>query len=153
MSKTNIHIVNRKARFEFEILEEFTAGIVLRGTEIKSIRDGKVSLTEAFGTVRDGEVFIRQMGIQEYSRGGYANHPVHRERKLLLNANEIRKIHKRLQEKGNTLVPLELFINDKGLAKLKIAVARGKRKYDKRHSLKRKDDKRQMDRALKRGKT
>jgi len=149
MSKNKIHIVNRKARFEFEILEEFTAGIVLRGTEIKSIRDGKVNLTEAFGTVRDGEVFIRQMSIQEYSHGGYTNHEVHRERKLLLNTSEIRKIHKKLQEKGHTLVPLELFINEKGLAQLKIAIARGKRQFDKRQSLKHKDDRRQIDRALK----
>jgi len=149
MANNRIHIVNRKARFEYELLEEFSAGIVLKGTEIKSIRAGKANVTDAFGVVRESEIYVRQLSIEEYQVGGYTNHQPKRERKLLLNKTEIRKIHKKLQEKGNTLVVLELFIDENGRAKLKIALGRGKKKFDKRQSLKQKDDKRHIDRALK----
>jgi SsrA-binding protein len=145
----SISIVNRKARFEYELLESFTAGIQLQGTEVKSLRQGNANLTEAFCYEKEGEVWITGMYIAEYSYGSYQNHEPKRLRKLLLNKREIKKISAALQDIGITIVPLNIFINNKGWVKLDIALARGKKLYDKRQDLKQKDDKRQMDRAMK----
>jgi SsrA-binding protein len=145
----SVSISNRKARFEYELLEVFTAGIQLQGTEIKSLREGNANLAEAYCYVKDGEVWITGMYIAEYSYGSYMNHEPKRVRKLLLNKKEINKISSALQDVGITIVALKLFVNSKGWAKLEIALARGKKLHDKRQDLKQKDDKRQMDRALK----
>lgn len=146
---SKINIKNKKAKFEYAFIDTYTAGIQLTGTEIKSIRDSKASIVEAYGVVVKGEVFIRNMYIQEYANGTHYNHEPKRDRKLLLNRIEIDKINKKLKTKGLTLVPLRLFINEKGKAKLDIAVAQGKKLHDKRQDLKAKDDKREMDRKLK----
>lgn len=146
MAKQNISIKNRKAKFEYEFLEEFEAGMQLLGTEIKSIRESKASIMESYCFFSSNEVFIKNMHIAEYDNGGYANHEPRRTRKLLLTKNEIKKIEKKLKDKGITLIPFLLFINDKGLAKLKIALVRGKKLFDKRESIKEKDLKRQFDR-------
>lgn len=141
-----VTIKNRKAKFEFEFLETFDVGIQLKGTEIKSIRDSKASISEAYCFVESDEVFIKNMHIEEYENGGYANHLPRRNRKLLLTKTEIKKIIKKLKDKGITLIPYTLFINEKGLAKMQIALAKGKKLFDKRDSIKEKDLKRQMDR-------
>jgi SsrA-binding protein len=146
---TSVSISNRKARFEFELLEFFTAGIQLLGTEIKSLREGNANLAEAFCYVQQRQVWVTGMFIAEYSYGSYNNHEPKRIRKLLLNKREIDKLESALQDVGVTIVPLKLFINSKGWAKIEIALARGKKLHDKRHDLKQKDDQRQMDRALK----
>lgn len=145
-----LNIVNKRARFEYHLIDEFVAGIKLAGTEIKSIRNGKASIVEAYCVFSDGEVFIRNMHIQAYENGSFYNHTPRGDRKLLLNRKEIDKIEKFMKDKGNTIVPLKLFISDKGWAKIKIATAKGKKLYDKRSDLKDKDDKRAMDRAMKR---
>jgi SsrA-binding protein len=145
----SVSIVNRKARFEYELLESFTTGIQLQGTEVKSLRQGNANLAEAFCYEKDGEVWITGMYIAEYSYGSYQNHEPKRLRKLLLNKKEIKKISTALQDVGITIVPLKIFINNKGWAKLDIALAKGKKLYDKRQDLKQKDDKRQIDRAMK----
>lgn len=145
----SVSIANKKARFEYELLESFTAGIQLQGTEIKSLRQGNANLAEAFCYEKDGEVWITGMYIAEYSYGSYMNHEPKRLRKLLLNKREINKIASALQDVGITIVPLKLYINNKGWAKIDIALARGKKLHDKRQDLKKKDDKRQMDRAMK----
>ena len=150
MPQKEINIQNKKARFEYHILEQYTAGIQLKGTEIKSIRNGKASIMEAYGIVDRGEVYIRNMYISEYEKGSYNNHKPRTDRKLLLNAKEIAKIEKFLKAKGNTLVPLKLFLSEKGWLKILIACATGKKTHDKRQDLKLKDDKREMDRAMKR---
>jgi len=144
-----INIKNKKARYEYEFLEKFTAGLQLYGTEIKSIRAGKASIVEGYCYVNNGEVFIKNMYISEYEQGSYNNHEPRRDRKLLLNRNEIDKLIKKKKDVGLTIVPISLFINGKGYAKLDIALAKGKKLYDKRHDLKAKDDKRSMDRAMK----
>ena len=154
MAKNNNHnntvnIKNRKATFDYEIVETFTAGIVLTGTEIKSIRQGKVGLTDTYCAVINGEVWVKNMYIAEYSFGSYNNHTTHRDRKLLLNRKEIRRIAKDALQPGFSIVPLRLFINDRGLAKLVIATARGKKQYDKRQSIKEREDKRTIDRMFK----
>lgn len=146
----NADIKNKKARFEYEFLDDFTAGIVLTGTEIKSIRAGKASIAESYGVMVKGELFLRNMYIQEYENGSYNNHQPKRDRKLLLNRTELKKLEKKLKDKGLTMVPSKLFINDKNLAKLNIHLARGKKLHDKRDDLKLKDQKRDMDRAMKR---
>ena len=146
----NINIVNKKARFEYHLIDEFIAGIQLSGTEIKSIRSGKASIVEAYCVVSDGEVFIRNMHIQAYENGSFYNHKPRGDRKLLLNRKEINKLEKFMKDKGNTIVPLKIFISEKGWAKLVIATAKGKKLFDKRNDLKEKDDKRNMDRAMKR---
>jgi len=146
----NADIKNKKARFEYEFLDDFTAGIVLAGTEIKSIRAGKASIAESYGVMVKGELFLRNMYIQEYENGSYNNHQPKRDRKLLLNRTELKKLEKKLKDKGLTMVPSKLFINDKNLAKLNIHLARGKKLHDKRDDLKLKDQKRDMDRAMKR---
>jgi len=142
-------IKNKKALFQFEILETFTAGIVLTGTEIKSIRLSKASLVDAYCKFVEGELWLTGMHIAEYSYGTYNNHEPKRERKLLLNRTELRKLFRNSQEKGLTIVALKLFINEKGLAKVEIGLARGKKMHDKREDLKKKDSKREMDRMQK----
>lgn len=144
-----INIVNKKARFEYHLLDTFTAGVVLSGTEIKSIRIGKASVMEAYCVFEDGEVFIRNMFINAYENGSFYNHKPRTDRKLLLNRKEIDKIEKFLKVKGNTVIPLKMFLSEKGWAKLNIACAQGKKLHDKRQDLKEKDDKRDMDRAMK----
>lgn len=144
-----INIKNKKAKFEYEFLEKFTAGIQLYGTEIKSIRAGKASIVEGFCFVNNNEIFIKNMYIAEYEQGSYNNHEPRRTRKLLLNRNEIDKLVKKKKDVGLTIIPLSLFINEKGYAKLDIALAKGKKLHDKRHDLKDKDAKRSIDRAMK----
>jgi len=149
MKQTSISIKNKRATFDYELLETYTAGIVLTGTEIKSIRLGKASLVDTFCFFEKGELWVRNMNIAEYFYGSYNNHNARRDRKLLLNKKELKKIERLIKETGYTVVPTRLFLNDRGLAKLNIAVARGKKQYDKRQSLREKDDKRMMDRAMK----
>lgn len=149
MTQQTINIKNKRATFDYELLDTYTAGIVLTGTEIKSIRMGKGSLVDTYCLIEKGEMWVKNMYIAEYSFGSYNNHSVRRDRKLLLNKKEIKKIEREVKETGNTIVPVRMFLNDRGIAKLVIAVARGKKMYDKRQSLREKDDKRQMDRAMK----
>lgn len=150
MSKNEVNIKNKRARFEYHLEEVFTAGIVLSGTEIKSIRNGKASILESYGIFDNGQVFIRNMHVSPYENGSFYNHQPRTDRKLLLNKKEINKIEKFLKVKGNTLVPLKLFLSEKGWLKVEIACATGKKLHDKRQDLKEKDDKRDMDRAMKR---
>ena len=146
----SINIKNKKARFSYELLDTFVAGIVLSGTEIKSIRLGKASITESFCEFNDrGELFVINMQIDEYSHASHFNHRPKAERKLLLNKQELKKLNKEVQTSGSTIVPLNLFINERGLAKLKIALAKGKKLYDKRETLKDRDNKRDLDRVKK----
>lgn len=145
----NINIKNKRASFEYEFLEKFTAGIQLTGTEIKSIRAGKASIVEGYCFIKNGELFIKNMYIAEYEQGSYNNHNPKRDRKLLLNRSELNKLEKKKKDVGLTIVPLKVFINKKGYAKLDIALVKGKKLHDKRHDLKDKDAKRQMDRAMK----
>lgn len=145
----NINIKNRRASFEYEFLEKFTTGIQLTGTEIKSVRAGKVNITDGFCFLSNGELFIKNMYIAEYEQGTYNNHEPKRTRKLLLNRNEIDKLQRKKKDVGLTIIPLSLFINKKGFAKLDIALAKGKKLHDKREDLKAKDTKREMDRAKK----
>lgn len=142
--KSDIRILNKKAKFEYIILDRYTAGIQLFGTEIKSIREGKASLIDSYCAVEHGEMYVKQMHIAEYRFGSFANHEVRRDRKLLLQRREIRKIERATKETGKTIIPLVLFINEKGLAKMEIAICQGKHTYDKRQSLREADDKRQM---------
>jgi SsrA-binding protein len=130
-------------------MDEYTAGIQLYGTEIKSIREGKASLVDSYCQMQGGELYVREMHIAEYRFGSYANHEAKRSRKLLLTKRELRKLDRATKETGKTIIPLELFINEKGLAKLKIALCQGKHSYDKRESLREADDKREMARAMK----
>jgi len=146
----NIQIKNKRATFDYELLETFTAGIVLTGTEIKSIRLGKASLVDTHCVVERGEIWVKNMYIAEYFYGTYNNHTARRDRKLLLNKKELRKLDDAARNSGFTIVPTRLFINEKGLAKLVIAIAKGKKAYDKRDSIRERDDKREMDRAFKR---
>lgn len=146
MATPNLNIKNKKASYEYTFLEKFTAGIQLTGTEIKSIRDSKVSIAEAYCFIKNGELFIKGMHIAEYDPGSYNNHDPLRERKLLLNRIELKKLEKKLKNKGLTIVPLRMFINDNGYAKLEIALSQGKKIHDKRDSLKEKDLKRDIDR-------
>ncbi|HNW90809.1 MAG TPA: SsrA-binding protein SmpB [Bacteroidales bacterium] len=143
---SKVQIKNRRASFEYFLVEELTAGIVLTGTEIKSLRDGKASINDAYCVFKGNELFVINMHIAEYTYGTYLNHQPKRERKLLLNKREIKKWQGKVKEKGFTIVPVMLHINEKGLAKLNIALARGKHSYDKRESLKEKDLKREMSR-------
>ena len=146
----NINIKNRKATFDYEILENFTAGIVLTGTEIKSLRQGKAGLTDTYCMVENHELWVKNMYIAEYSYGSYNNHTTHRDRKLLLTRKEINKIAKAAEQPGYSVVPLRIFINERGLAKMVIAIARGKKLYDKRQTIKEREDKRNLDRLFKR---
>jgi SsrA-binding protein len=147
--KNQINIQNKKARFEFHLEDKFVAGIQLSGTEIKSIRNSKASIVEAYCVFEDGEMFIRNMHIAAYENGSFYNHKPRGDRKLLLNKKEINRIEKFLKVKGNTVIPLRMFISDNGYAKVEIACARGKKLHDKRQDLKEKDDKMDMDRAMK----
>lgn len=145
-----IHIKNKKARFEYELLEEYTAGIVLTGTEIKSIRNSKASITESFCEFNErGELFTVNMHIEEYAFGTRYNHRPKAQRKLLLNKKELKKLQREVQNTGLTIVPLRLFITDKGFAKLRIALAKGKKLYDKRETIKDRDNKRDLERIKK----
>ena len=148
MQKT-VNILNKRAKFDYEILDRYTAGIVLTGTEIKSIRLGKASIAESFCEFHDGELFVINSHIEEYLYGTHYNHKAKSERKLLLNKRELKKLNKDSDNKGLTIVPLRLFTNEKGLAKLEIALCRGKKNYDKRESLKEQDTKRDIDRIKK----
>jgi SsrA-binding protein len=145
----NINIRNKRATFDYEILETWTAGIVLTGTEIKSLRLGKASLTDSYCFVAGGEVWLRGLNISEYFWGTYNNHQPRRDRKLLLQRREIDKITRALQDKGLTVIALRVFINDRGLAKVLIGLGRGRKQYDKRDYIKEKDARREMDRAAK----
>lgn len=151
MKLTPVNIKNKRATFDFELLDTYTAGLVLTGTEIKSIRLGKASLVDTFCYFEKGELWIKNMYIAEYFYGTYNNHVARRDRKLLLNRKELKKIERQVKETGLTVIPTRLFISEKGLAKLNIAIAKGKKQYDKRQSIREKDDKRDMDRAFKRG--
>ena len=142
--KSDIQILNKKAKFEYIILDRYTAGIQLFGTEIKSIREGKASLVDSYCAVEHGEIYVKQMHIAEYRFGSYANHEVRRDRKLLLQRREINKLEKATKDNGKTIIPLSLFINERGLAKMEIALCQGKHTYDKRQSLREADDKRQI---------
>lgn len=144
-----VNILNRKARFEYEILDELEAGMVLTGTEIKSLRSSKASIAESFCQFIDGELYIINMMIDEYKLGTFYNHKTKRERKLLLHKKELAKLEKKLKDAGNTIVPLKLYINDRGKAKVRIALARGKKLFDKRESIKDRESKRNLDRILK----
>lgn len=143
---TNINIKNKRATFDYIITETYTAGIVLTGTEIKSIRLSKVNLVDSYCTFISNELWVKNMHISEYFYGSYNNHTARRDRKLLLQSKELRKLQQAVKNPGFTIVPTRLFINEKGLAKLVIGLARGKHEYDKRESLKERDDKREMDR-------
>ena len=143
---TNINIKNKRATFDYIITETYTAGIVLTGTEIKSIRLSKVNLVDSYCTFISNELWVKNMHISEYFYGSYNNHTARRDRKLLLQRKELGKLKQAVKNPGFTIVPTRLFINEKGLAKLVIGLARGKHEYDKRESLKERDDKREMDR-------
>ena len=145
----NISIKNKKVFFEYEILETFIAGIQLVGTEIKSIRNSKASLVDSYCQFQSGELYVKNMHISEYDFGNINNHVAKRDRKLLLQKRELGKLVKKLKESGLTIVPLKLFVTERGLAKLEIALAKGKKIYDKRETLKEKDTRRDMDRAMK----
>lgn len=147
--KSPVQIKNRKASFEYFFIEEFTAGIVLTGTEIKSIRAGKASLVDTYCTIIRGELWVKGMSISPYFYGSYNNHEQKRDRKLLLTRREINRLESATKQTGYTIVPTLVFIDDKGLAKVDIALCKGKKSYDKRQSLREKEDRREMDRAMK----
>lgn len=147
--KSNINIKNKKASFEYDLIERLVAGIQLTGTEIKSIRGGKVSMNDSYCQFHNGELFVKNIHISEYELGNINNHPAKRDRKLLLSKRELQKLERKLKESGNTIVPTRMFINERGLAKLEIALAKGKKVYDKRETLKQKDSQREMDRMMK----
>ncbi|NCT16953.1 MAG: SsrA-binding protein [Flavobacteriaceae bacterium CG_4_8_14_3_um_filter_34_10] len=144
-----VNIKNRKARFAYEILDKFTAGIVLKGTEIKAIREGKASIAESFCEFQNGELFVINMTVEEYSHATFFNHAPKSERKLLLNKRELKKLEKEVRTSGLTIIPLNLVTNDKGLAKLIISLAKGKKEYDKRDAIKERDTNRNLSRIKK----
>lgn len=148
--KKSVNILNKKARFSYDLLDTYTAGIVLTGTEIKSIRASKASIAESFCEFNEqGELFVINMTVQEYDHGNHFNHRPKAERKLLLNKKELKKLEKEVKNTGLTIVPLKLFINEKGFAKLQIALAKGKKLFDKREAIKDRDNKRNLDRIKK----
>ena len=147
--KSPIQIKNRKAAFEYFFIEEFTAGIVLTGTEIKSIRAGKASLVDTYCTIIRGELWVKGMSVSPYFYGSYNNHEQKRDRKLLLTRREINRLESATKQTGYTIVPTLVFIDDHGRAKMDIALCKGKKQYDKRQTLKEKEDRREMDRAMK----
>jgi len=142
----DINIRNKQVGFQYELLEKFTAGIMLMGTEIKSIREGKVNLQDGYCYFNNGEIFVKGVNITAYAQGTHYNHEAARDRKLLLKKSELKRLEGKVEEKGLTLVPTRLFINDRGLAKLEIAIGRGKKLHDKRESIKEKDIKRELSR-------
>ena len=148
-TQSKVNIKNKRASHDFLLMDKYTAGIVLTGTEIKSIRQGKASLVATFCYVHNGEVWVKNMYVAQYKEGSYNNHVERRDRKLLLNAREIRKIQSTVKQPGFSIVPTLIFLNEKGLAKLDIYIARGKKEYDKRETLKEKEDRRDMQRAFK----
>lgn len=148
--KSPVQIKNKKASFEYFFMETFTAGIVLTGTEIKSIRMGKASLVDTFCFINNGEIWVKGMNISPYFYGSYNNHEAKRDRKLLLNKREIHKLQEATKQIGYTIVPTLVFIDKNGRAKMDIALAKGKKEFDKRQTLKEKEDRREMDRAMKR---
>jgi SsrA-binding protein len=145
-TQSNINIKNKKASFEYSFLETFIAGIQLMGTEIKSVRNAKVSMQEAYCYFNNGELYVKSMHIAPYEKGTHFNHEPLRERKLLLKKKELTKLESKSEEKGLTIIPVRLFINDRGFAKMEIALAKGKKLYDKREDIKAKDVKREMER-------
>ena len=150
MKLPQVNIKNKRASFDYELLDTYQAGIVLTGTEIKSIRLGKASLVDTFCFLNNGELWVKNMYIAEYFYGTYNNHQARRDRKLLLTKKELQKIQRLSKESGFSVIPTKIYISDKGLAKIIVAVAKGKKVYDKRESIKEREDKRQMDRAFKR---
>ena len=142
----SINIKNRQASYEYELLDKFIAGMVLKGTEIKSIKEGKVNLQDGYCYFNNGELYVRGINITPYAQGTYYNHEPARERKLLMKRSELRKIEGKISEKGFALVPVRLFINDRGYAKLELALGRGKKLHDKRESIKERDAKRELSR-------
>lgn len=149
MKPSQVNINNRRATFDYEISDTYTAGIVLTGTEIKSIRDGKAGLADTYVVIDNGEAWVKGMYVAEYFYGSYNNHASRRDRKLLLTRKELRKLARVAEDPGYTIIPLRLFISEKGLAKLVIGVARGKKAYDKRQSIREREDKRSLDRLFK----
>ena len=149
MKANQVNIKNKRAHFDYVIGDTFTAGLVLTGTEIKSIRESKASLADSYCMIENGEVWIKGMHIAEYFYGTYNNHATRRDRKLLLNKKEIAKLEKEAADPGFTIVPIRLFISERGYAKLVSGVGRGKKQYDKRQSIKERDDKRMLDRLFK----
>lgn len=154
MAKTTktgkVQIKNRRVEFDYLIVDRYVAGIVLTGTEVKSVRAGKASLVDTFCYIHDGEVWVKNMYVAEYARGSWGNHAVRRDRKLLLQKKEIRQLSADTEAPGFTLVPLKLFVDENGRVKMQVGLCRGKKEYDKRQSLREKDDRREMDRAMKR---
>jgi SsrA-binding protein len=148
-NENNINIKNRKASFEYSFIDTYIAGIQLTGTEIKSIREGKANIADAFCVFNNGELHVRNMNVSHYFNGTYNNVAEKRDRKLLLNKSELRKLENKLKDQGLTIIPLTLFINDKGYAKLEIALAKGKKTHDKRDSIKKRDVERETKRHLK----
>lgn len=148
MATNNINIKNRRATFDYEIIEQFTAGMVLTGTEIKALRQGKAGLTDCYCLCENREIWVKNMYIAEYSYGSYNNHSTHRDRKLLLNRKEINRLAKAADQPGFSIIPLRVFIDERGYAKMDIAIARGKKLYDKRQSIKEREDKRNIQRMM-----
>ena len=148
--KNQIEIRNKRATFEYFLLDEYNAGLVLTGTEIKSIRDGKANLADAYCVFIGNELFVREMHVSEYRFGSYLNHPAKRDRELLLTRKELRKLQNKIKERGLTIIPVMLYVNPSGLAKLQISLARGKKFFDKRDSIKEKDSRRDLERQLSR---
>ncbi|HUH17880.1 SsrA-binding protein SmpB [Albibacterium sp.] len=148
---SDINVKNKKAYFEYHILDKYIAGISLLGTEIKSIRSGKVNINDSFCSFLDGDLHIRNMHISEYSHGSFYNHEARRDRKLLLTKKELKKLLVKGEERGYTIVPLRMFISSRGFAKLEIALAQGKKDFDKRDTIKDRENKRELDRVMKRG--
>ncbi|MDL2251703.1 SsrA-binding protein SmpB [Odoribacter sp. OttesenSCG-928-J03] len=149
MISTNLNIKNRRASFDYEFIEEYTAGIILTGTEIKSVRAGKASLVDSYCFFSHGELWTKGIHISEYKLGTYYNHEEKRERKLLLSKKELQRLERSVKESGLTIIPVRMFITERGWAKVRIALAKGKKEYDKRESIKQKDAKKEMDRARK----
>lgn len=148
---SDINVKNKKAYFEYHILDKYIAGISLLGTEIKSIRSGKVNINDSFCSFLGGDLYIRNMHISEYSHGSFYNHEARRDRKLLLTKKELKKLLVKGEERGYTIIPLRMFISNRGFAKLEIALAQGKKDFDKRDTIKDRENKRELDRVMKRG--
>lgn len=149
-AKTDVNIKNRRATFDYAVLDKYVAGIQLYGTEIKSIRESKASLVDTYCIFEGGELWVKQMHIAEYRFGSYANHEVRRDRKLLLTKKELHKLERQVKDSGKTIIPLRMFINEKGLCKVEIGLCIGKHEYDKRQSIKERDDKRALAQLMKR---
>ncbi|ARS34791.1 SsrA-binding protein SmpB [Pontibacter actiniarum] len=145
--KKHVNIVNRKASFEYQFIDKYTAGVMLKGTEIKSIREGKVNMQDGYCVFTNGELWLHNVHISTYTEGTHYNHEPMRARKLLLNKSELRKLEKGAEEQGVTIIPTRIFVNDRGFAKVEVALARGKKLYDKRQDIKEKDVKREMARS------